>query len=376
MLSNDLFGRVSGKRIRDIQACLRAYSLALELFDKYVSLPSALNVHYGPNVMYTGLMQLSMNGGYAESTMTDLRLRYGIDAPCGGAFLYRLKMLKYDEWYSRLKGVNDAVLSITESLGTLGEPVICAIDYTKVPYYGEFNRYVTRSKHERGTSRFYEYATISIVQDGVRLCVYSRPVTLLDTKGDVMRELIEEAGRRGLRIKLVLLDRAFFTVECINLLKELRLRFIMPCVCNERVKGAMDSFGTEGKFLFSILDNSKNDATFTMVVYWNREKGKFIPFATNIEGSARKLVRTIPKQYRKRWGIETSFRKAKEIFPMTTSPLPAIRLAYFMVAMILYNLWQLVNMMLATEDERMTDGYQVTMPFMISALCAHLNGRL
>lgn len=376
MLSNDLFSRVSGKRIRDIQACLRAYSLALELFDKYVSLPSAPNVHYGPNVMYTGLMQLSMSGGYAESTMTDLRLRYGIDAPCGGAFLYRLKMLEYDEWYLRLRGVNDAVLSVAGRLGMLGEPVICAVDYTKVPYYGEFNRYVTRSKHERGTSRFYEYATVSIVQDGVRLCVYSRPVTLFDTKGDVVKELIEEARRRGVRVKLVLLDRAFFTVECINLLKELRLQFIMPCVCSERVREATDSFGKEGRFPFSIHDNSKNEATFTMVVYWNKEKGKFIPFATNIEGSVGRLVGMIPKEYRKRWGIETSFRKVKEVFPMTTSPLPAIRLAYFMVAMVLYNLWQLVNMMLATEDQRRTGGYQVTMPFMITVLCAHLNGRL
>jgi len=377
MFHTDLFSKVSGKRIRDIQACLRAYSVALGLFDKYVSLPSALNVHYRPNVMYTGLMQLSMNGGYAESTMMDLRLRYGIDAPCGGAFLYRLKMLKYDDWYSRLRGVNDAVLSIAGRLGLLKQPVTCAIDYTKVPYYGAFNRYVARSEYKDGTNHFYEYATISIVQDGIRLCVYSRPVTLLDTKGDVVRELIEEAGKRGVKIKLVLLDRAFFTVECINLLRGHDLRFIMPCVCNERVQGAVDSFGKEGKLPFAIHDSSKNEATFTMVVYWSREKGKFIPFATNVDGNVRRLVRTIPKQYRRRWGIETSFRKVKEVFPMTTSPLPSIRLAYFMIAMILYNLWQLVIMMLAVEGvERGTCGYQVTMPFMITVLCAHLNGRL
>jgi hypothetical protein len=308
MFHTDLFSKVSGRRIRDIQACLKAYSLALELFDKYVSLPSALNAHYRPNAMYTGLMQLSMGGGYAESTMTDLRLRYGIDAPCGGAFLYRLKMLEYDEWYSRLRGVNDAVLSVAASLGMLEGDVVCAIDYTKVPYYGKFNRYVTRSKHERGTGRFYEYATISIVQDGVRLCVYSRPVTLLDLKGDVVKELVEEAGRRGVRIKLVLLDRAFFTVECINLLKGLGLEFITPCVCNERVQGAVDSFGKEGKLPFAIHDSSKNEASFAMVVYWSKEKGRFIPFATNVEGSVRRLVRTIPKLYRRRWGIESAPR--------------------------------------------------------------------
>jgi len=63
---------------------------------------------------------------------------------------------------------------------------------------------------------------------------------------------------------------------------------------------------------------------------------------------------------------------------MTTSPLPAIRLTYFMTAMILYNIWQLVNILLIdTKDgEKMTAGYRVTMPFMITVLCAHLNRRL
>ena len=71
------------------------------------------------------------------------------------------------------------------------------------------------------------------------------------------------------------------------------------------------------------------------------------------------------------------FRKVKEVYGMTLSPSPAIRLAYFMVAMVLYNLWQAVNMTLAAGSaRRRTDGYRVTMPFMVTVLCAHLNGRL
>ena len=381
MISNNLFGRMPSKRIRDVRMCLKAYSLALELFDKYVRLPSAPNAHYGADVMYTGLMQLSMNGGYAESTMEDLRVRYGLNAPCGGAFLYRLKKVGYDDWYSKLRDVNDSVLSLVSSLGLLDEPVVCAIDYTKVPYYGEFNRYVVRSKHEDGTDHFYEYATMSIVKDGLRLCVYSRPVTLLDPKAEVVRELIEEAQRREVRIKLLLLDRAFFTVECINLLKELRIQFIMPCVCNERVQHAVDSLGREGSRPFAIHDNSKNEASFTMIVCWSERKMKFISFATNVdERDRRRLVSMIPKEYRRRWGIETSFRKVKEVYGRTLSPSPAIRLAYFMTAMILYNLWQAVNVMLRTEEHHdpteEREGYRVTMPFMVTLFCAHLNGRI
>lgn len=385
MVYHNLFGRMPGKRVRDVRVCLEANNLALELFDKYVALPSAPNVHYGTDVLYAGLMQLSVNGGYAESTMDDLALRYGIDSPCGGDFLYRLKKLDRDGWDSRLREVNDAVLSIASRLGLLDRPVICAIDYTKVPYYGRFNRYVVRGKHEDGTEKFYEYATISIVQDGLKLCVYSMPVTLLDVKVDVVKELVEEAEKRGVRIELLLMDRAFFTTECINLLEGMGVDFITPCVCNERVQGAVDSLGREGTLPFWIHDNAtKKRAFFTMVVCWSKKRKKLIPFATNLEGiDARGLVRTVPREYGRRWSIETSFRKVKEVYGRTLSPSPAIRLAYFMTAMVLYNLWQAVNLMFSSighqgrrKKKKKGGGYRVTMPFMVTVLGAHLGGRI
>jgi hypothetical protein len=61
------------KRIREVRACAKAYSFALELFDKRVRLPAAPNVHYGAGELYMGLLQLSMDGGYAQSTMDDRR---------------------------------------------------------------------------------------------------------------------------------------------------------------------------------------------------------------------------------------------------------------------------------------------------------------
>lgn len=115
-----------------------------------------------------------------------------------------------------------------------------------------------------------------------------------------------------------------------------------------------------------------------MVVCWSEKKRKFIPFATNVERSARRLIEAVPKEYRKRWGIETSFRKAKEIYGRTSSPSPAITLASFMTAMVLYNLWQLINIVLSTghEKRKKGDGYRIIMPFMVTVLGAHLGGRL
>lgn len=62
----------------------------------------------------------------------------------------------------------------------------------------------------------------------------------------------------------------------------------------------------------------------------------------------------------------------KEVYGMTTSPLPTIRMIYFMVAMILYNLWQLINTILSV-DRRVGEIYRVTLPFMITVLCAQMN---
>lgn len=192
---------------------------------------------------------------------------------------------------------------LASELGLFKKSVVCAIDYVKIPYYGSFNSYVVRGRHERGTNQFYEYATISIVQDGLRFCVYSRLVTILDSKRDIVRELVEEARRRGIKIAYLLLDRAFFTVECINLLKELNISFIMPAIKNERVKEAIES-SREGSFHFSIRDCYGGEASFTLLLH-KREDGEIIAFATNISD----ILEKIPKEYKRRWRIETSFRK-------------------------------------------------------------------
>ena len=183
---------------------------------------------------------------------------------------------------------------------------------------------------------------------------------------------------------LVLLDRAFFTVECINLLKEMGVDFITPCVCNERVRRAVNELGKEGRLPFSIRDSHQvEEASFTMVVSWSERQKKLIPFATNVEErDAKRLVKKIPKEYKRRWGIETSFRKVKEVYGMTTSPSPAIRMAYFMTAMILYNVWQAINLTLSAQSRHgapettKENGYRVTMPLMVTIACAHLSGRI
>jgi hypothetical protein len=359
MISYQLFKQASGGKIREVEASFHAYQLALDLLDKHVNLPVASNAHYKSDSIYAGMLYLSLNKTYAETAMEDMKIKHHIDAPSGTEFLYRVKKLfgirRESDYFQRkaiqmeiwekLTAVNDALVSIAVKSGLFKKPVICAIDYTLIPYYGRFNSSVIRSKHDKGTEKFYEYASISVVENGRRICIFTIQITLLsEQKHEVLKRLVREALARGIQIKVLLVDRAFFTVDCINALNEMRIKFIMPCVANERVQAAVDSLGRTGKLTrFPIYNHQCNEATFSMVVVRN-DKGELIAFATNITGrTIEYFIRRIPKEYRKRWSIETTFRKIKEIAGMTTSPLPELRLIYFMLAMILYNVWQVVN---------------------------------
>ena len=348
------------RKIQQVEASFRANKLALDLLDKYVNnLPVSYNAHYKNNTIYSGMLYLSLNNTYAETAMEDLRVKHHIDAPSGTEFLYRVKKLfgiqqqqqKLDyferasiqmEIWEKLTAVNDELVAIAVKSGLFKKPVICAVDYTLIPYYGRFNSNIVRSKHDKGTEKFYEYASISVVENGRRICIYTLQITLLsEEKHEILRKLITQALARDIQIKMLLVDRAFFTVNCINTLDEMEVKFIMPCVGNERVQAAIDTLGRTGKIdKFPIYNAKRVEAPFTMVVVRN-DKGELIAFATNITGwSVQYFVRRIPKEYRKRWSIETTFRKMKEIVGMTTSPLPELRLIYFMLAMILYNVWQ------------------------------------
>lgn len=78
-------------------------------------------------------------------------------------------------------------------------------------------------------------------------------------------------------------------------------------------------------------------ASFRVVAVEN--KGKVLVFATNTCFRRRKLHRL----FRKRWGIETSYRLIGLFLAKTTSKLYVVRRLYFFLAVVLYNLWVLYN---------------------------------
>lgn len=92
---------------------------------KHVKIPIAHNCAYSMDTLHKCLIYLSMNQHYAESGLEYLHY-----APSADVFLYRLKMLDYDEAYSMMSSANNALIDMVARKGILKKRVIVAIDYT------------------------------------------------------------------------------------------------------------------------------------------------------------------------------------------------------------------------------------------------------
>ena len=138
-------------------------------------------------------------------------------------------------------------------------------------------------------------------------------------------------------------DRGFFDSDSIEFFKYYRLKFLMPCTANERIKKILEVMPSPTV----IKDYEMKNATFNVIIV-NDEFGVKRAFATNIDfkESDVGLAERLFYLYSKRWGIETSYRVKKHSFrSKTTSKNYFIRLFYFMFSVMLYNLWLLADIL-------------------------------
>jgi putative transposase len=203
---------------------------------------------------------------------------------------------------------------------------------------------VVETQPKLGTSHAYKFATVSIVISGERFILYAVPVDSDISKAEVVEKLLNYAKRK-VKIKRVYLDRGFFSIDVIEKLNELKVKFVMPAIRNPKIKELMEKYDSP-KVIKYTMGEGKRTADFNLVIVKPEDGDSKVVFATNIDvrgGGAYVLF----DLYSRRWGIETSYR-VKECFrARTTSKNYIVRLFYFMFSVVLYNLWILINIILA-----------------------------
>jgi len=346
--------------------------------NQHLKFPVAKNSTYSSNDINHCLIQLSFSESYAESGLDELsekcenqnkeKTSTHNKVPTGRAFRGRIERLQEPQIRESLTNANDQLLQTLQGRGVFRRNAVAAIDYNRDLFYGDKNaKNVIGGEHERGTCWAYCYGTIHVVEAGRRLTLSSMTINEFTEKADAIEKLISDTTARGLHIKLLLLDRAFFTIDVITRLKKLNVRFIIPAVKNDKVKEAMRNYDRAEPAKRFTLGDKRKSVTFNLYLF-KRPVGQlpkkkklsvydlYFGFATNLPRSlACNVPLFIPQEYRRRWGIETGYRVQADAQAKTTSTKYCVRLLYQMTSVLLYNVWQYANMLLCKAMKRAFD---------------------
>jgi len=229
-----------------------------------------------------------------------------------------------------------------------------AIDWHLVPYYGQPHQSrneIYYGKPRQGTKQFHAYASACIVDHGRRYTLALTWIRRHEPTVVVLSRLVSQIRRIGLIIKRILLDRAFFNVPVVEFLQQENLPFLMPVMFRgRRPKKHRKATGLRlirqqrAGWYSHTMKNKNKQVTVSVCVGYRRHrnrkdgkqvKQKLLFAAWHVKGSPSE----IRQRYRKRFGIETSYRQMRQARIYTCTRNPRLRLLFVAVALILRNFW-------------------------------------
>jgi len=241
-----------------------------------------------------------------------------------------------------------------------------AIDLTLIPYHGQpanDEKEIYRGEAKSGTTHFHAYATAVVVHKGHRYTLGLTRVEYGEAMKDVVMRLVRIVRRRNVKIKLLLLDKGFFSVEVISYLRRAGYGFIIPAVARgRRPKPPKPLTGlralkkqNNGYYQHTLASNTggkRRSIRVTICVasksYTHKKTGrrrcKKLLYVT---WKIRLAPEDIRQTYRKRFGIETSYRQMNEARIRTCTRDPGQRLLFVGIALVLRNVWVWLHFKLA-----------------------------
>ncbi len=292
-------------------------------------------------MVFTILVRAASTSESIEHTAQTLE-----DAPDGGTIRHHLN--KCHDMATMEEEVN-ATLQARLPGGLLKRAQRVAIDLNLQPYYGEPSTtelpYIYRSKAHAGTCSFYAYATCYLICRGKRVTLAITPVRRDDTMVGVIARLIDRGTSLGLRIKRLYLDRGFFSVPVIRWLLNKDIPFEMPVIIRGKTGGTRQLLqgGKSYKTRYTMTSQKYGSVTFdvwVVCIYLNGRHGKhgrqYLAYAVH-RVSLR--PRALYQDYRRRFGIESSYRLKNTCRITTTMKNPVVRLLFVGIAFVLMDVW-------------------------------------
>jgi len=227
-----------------------------------------------------------------------------------------------------------------------------AFDFHDEPFYGhspELLAYACRGEAQDGTTRFYRVATAYVIVDKLRVTLALLFVHPEDSTPEILASLIRRLHVLGIPIRRLLLDKGFCSIPVFEYVAASGWSTILACPIRGKKGGTRALCQGRASYRTQHTFRSAEYGAFTAEVvvvrtYSTHKRSK------HGQRRARWLVYVVfrcddlsPCQvrrlYRRRFGIESSYRCRRQVRAWTTSRNPALRFLLIALGFILVNLW-------------------------------------
>jgi len=282
------------------------------------------------------MLKIALMNCYAEGLSNALRKQKSKrkSTPTSETLLNYLKTQNLNDTLETAKAQIAKCATLLVKKGLVLTNVAIAFDWHDVRFYGKHNKEgVVGTKPERGTSYAYCYLTVSIITPGKRLVLAVVPLQSRDELWQIVLPLLDQVLQDVKAISYVAFDNGFQDSNLLQALIDRNIPFIIPLRDTVKLRRRWRWRRYQKRF------NYCTKGVWVDVVEAVDSVGLQYFLGTNLPGRPKRIL----KFYKKRWGIETSYRMIGQFFAKTTSGDYMVRVWYFVLAVLLYNVWILLN---------------------------------
>jgi hypothetical protein len=335
---------------------VRAY--ALKVLKKHLRI-EANGYCCKTDMIYDVLMKASAECSSLEAVCADLE-----DVADSNTLReYVNQALPGDELSAQEEQANLALAEcIPESMAR--QAIEIAVDYHDEPFYGkqEATRAVTCSgQAKKGTTHFVRIATAYVIWRQVRLTLAVHYVLPNEEALEVLKILLKRLKKLGFSAKVLYMDKGFAATPIVEYLTTEK----QPAIIANPIRGKTG--GTRA------LCHGRSSYT-TTYTFTNGTSARIAMKASLVPDKTKKLHRKwlsflvilldwspdkIYQEYRRRFGVECSYRILRRLRATTTSRNPVLRFFLLSLGLILTNVWVLLRWefarLLATGQRRVDE---------------------
>ena len=224
-----------------------------------------------------------------------------------------------------------------------------ALDTHDEPFYGktpELLSYTCKTRAKAGTTHFFRIASAYVIWHEVRLTLALTYVLPEDDLPGVVERLFQRLEHLGLHATVAYLDKGFCSGEILRYLQRTRQAAVLACPIRGKTGGIRALCQGQGSFS---TDYTFTDGTHAPVVLVDtrvrdpktkHKQRKWLAFVrVNLDWTPQQVYR----KYRRRFGIEASYRLLRQVKVFTNSRNPALRFFFLGLGLLMQNVWVLAR---------------------------------